>query len=113
MVRRNREVAEKMVRAERRRSRRQALAAAAAIVRAGDLTLEGEVLDLSTGGVFIATKLLIEIGERGLLEVGADVVAVQVVWLRGCADGEGPGMGLAFVDDGVACERFHQRLAGG
>lgn len=112
MVRRTREVAEKVVRAERRRSRRQALACPA-IVRAGDLTLAGEVSDLSAGGVFIASKLLIEIGERGVLEAGGDAIAIEVVWLRGCADGQGPGMGLAFVDDPQARERFHRRLAGG
>ena len=106
MVRRTREVAEKVVRAERRRSRRQALACPA-IVRAGDLTLAGEVSDLSAG------KLLIEIGERGVLEAGGDAIAIEVVWLRGCADGQGPGMGLAFVDDPQARERFHRRLAGG
>ena len=112
MNRRTRDVAEKVVRAERRRGRRQALACPA-IVRAGDLTLEGEVTDLSTDGAFVATKLLIEVGERGLLEAGGDVIAVEVVWLRGCADGDGPGMGLAFVDGEEAGERFHRRLAGG
>jgi hypothetical protein len=33
-----------------------------------------------------------------------------VVWLRGCLDGDGPGMGLAFLDDETACDRFHRRL---
>jgi hypothetical protein len=111
MVRRTREVAEKMVRAERRRSRRLPLLCPA-VVRAGDLTLEGQVVDLSTGGVFIASRLLIEIGERGVLEVDGDTVAIEVVWLRGCADGEEPGMGLAFSGDDTARERFHRRLAG-
>ena len=51
------------------------------------------------GGVFLATHLLIEVGERGLLVVDELEVAVQVVWLRGNAHDDGPGMGLAFEDD--------------
>jgi hypothetical protein len=75
-------------------------------LRVADLTLEGTIRDVATGGVFLATQLLIEVGERGELIVGDTVVAVQVVWLRGNAHPSGPGMGLAFVDDDAATARL-------
>jgi len=71
-------------------------------LRAGELTLEGTLRDVAPGGVFLATHLLIEIGERGELLVGNLEVPVQVVWLRGNAHESGPGMGLVFTDDAHA-----------
>jgi hypothetical protein len=47
-----------------------------------------------------------------VLEVDGDAIAIEVVWLRGCADGEEPGMGLAFAGEDADRERFHRRLAG-
>src|SRR5262245_14534102 len=90
-------LAEKDPRDERRRSRRS-VSHRAAMLRTGDLTLTGDLRDHSVGGAFLATQLLIEVGEHGLLTVGDAEVAVQVVWLRGNAHEEGPGMGLSFDD---------------
>ena len=83
---------------ERRRARR-ASADVPARLRAAELTLEGTITDVGAGGVFLATRLLIEIGERGELLVGDRAALVQVVWQRGSGQPPGPGMGLAFVDD--------------
>jgi PilZ domain-containing protein len=80
---------------ERRHSPR-AHASRSALLRCGVLTLGGEITDFSSGGVFLSTQLLVEIGERGLLTVDDVEIGVQVVWLRGNAHREGPGMGLAF-----------------
>jgi hypothetical protein len=101
-------LAEEPERDERRRSRRELVTTPAAL-RAHELTLYGVLHDLSTGGAFLRTNMLIEIGERGLLIVGEIEAAVQVVWLRGNAHVEGPGMALAFEDlDAAAriCARF-------
>jgi len=108
MARRTRDVAEK-VRDDRRRSRRQPLACAA-VLRAGDLTLSGELRDVSADGAFLGTQLLIEIGERGTLEVGGATIDVEVVWLRGMSHTDGPGMGLAFAEDAAARERLERAL---
>jgi hypothetical protein len=83
---------------DRRQSRRLPFTRTATL-RTGELTLTGEIRDRSAGGVFLATQLLIEIGERGVLVVDGVSVAVQVVWLRGNAHEDGPGMGLCFDDD--------------
>jgi Tfp pilus assembly protein PilZ len=74
----------------------------------GDLTLPGTLQNVGTGGVFLATQLLIEIGEEGVLtldptdgEPGASV-AVRVVWIRYSNHLDGPGMGLRFEGDPTA-----------
>ena len=71
-------------------------------LRTGELILEGTLRDAAPGGVFIATYLLIEVGERGDLLVEDLEVPVQVIWLRGNAHPSGPGMGLVFSDDARA-----------
>jgi PilZ domain-containing protein len=105
-------LASEPAREERRRSQRDPVAHAARL-RAGDLTIEGEVQDVSTGGVFFGTQLLIEVAEKGFLSAGGDEIAVEVVWLRGSAHGDGPGMGLAFAAGDGERARFHRRLCGG
>lgn len=60
--------------------------------------------DVSVGGAFLASDLLFEVGEvlDVTIELGTDrriVVRGRVVRVsRGTADGEPPGMGIAFVD---------------
>ena len=88
-------LAEEPKRDERRRSGRQ-LVAKPAHLRAGELTLVGVICDLSEGGAFLQTNLLIEVGEHGVLTVEGVDAAVQVIWLRGNAHEDGPGMGLVF-----------------
>jgi hypothetical protein len=95
---------------ERRQSRRL-LSQRTATLRAGELTLPGEIRDCSAGGVFFATQLLIEIGERGSLTLGDVEISVQVVWLRGNAHEEGPGMGLCFDDDAERRDAFAAALS--
>ncbi len=91
-------LAEQDAEGERRRSGRSSVERPATL-RSGELTLEGVIRDASAGGVFLATQLLIEIGERGILGLEGVEVAVQVVWLRGNAHDSGPGMGLCYDDD--------------
>lgn len=85
------------MRDERRASGRQPVARPA-LLRAGDLTLAGVVSDISEGGAFLQTNLLIEVGEGGVLSVEGIEAAVRVVWLRGNAHEDGAGMGLVFTD---------------
>jgi len=96
-------LAEEPTRDERRRSRRQ-LVATPAHLRAGELTLVGVICDISDTGAFLQTNLLIEIGETGVLIVEGVEAAVRVIWLRGNAHEDGPGMGLVFADAGVAAQ---------
>jgi hypothetical protein len=105
-------LAEQARRDERRRSRRETVALPARL-RAGELTIRGELVDLSARGTFLATRLLVEVGERGVLEVDGHSIAVEVVWLRGNAGDDGPGMGLVFEAETAERERFRRRLAGG
>jgi hypothetical protein len=102
-------LANESARDERRRTSRSETAFAARL-RLGDLLLEGTITDASRGGIFLATHLLVEIGERGTLEVGDLEVAVQVVWLRGNSHVTGPGMGLTFEDGDAAIGRLLARL---
>jgi hypothetical protein len=68
-----------------------------AILRVGVLGVEGRVLDVGVGGVFFRSDLLVESGERGMLEVaGAEPAKVRVAWIRGPAHPAGPGIGMAF-----------------
>jgi Tfp pilus assembly protein PilZ len=102
------EISERRVPEERRRSPR-ALASHPATLRSGELLLEGELVDAGRDGVFLQTKLLVEVGERCLLAlVGSGAastpVPVRVVWLRGAANGQAPGMGLAFEVPADAAE---------
>ncbi len=96
-------------RVERRGSGRRPVSRPA-LLRAGELVLRGEIQDVSGGGAFLGTQLLIEVGERGVLEVGGASIAVEVVWLRGAAHAHGPGMGLIFGGDAAERERFVQML---
>jgi hypothetical protein len=57
------------VREERRRAPR-AIAAVAARLEAGSLSVEGTLTDVAPGGVFFAALVVIEVGERGTLVVG-------------------------------------------
>jgi Tfp pilus assembly protein PilZ len=80
----------------------RAAAIATARLEAGDLTLTGVLGNIAAGGVFFATQLLIEIGERGILRLEGDrapSVPVRVIWLRTASHPVGPGMGLAFEGD--------------
>jgi hypothetical protein len=96
---------------ERRRAPR-AIAAVAASLGVGDLVVRGTITDVAPGGVFFATRVVIEVGERGTLLVDEHAVRVRVMWLRGNAHPSGPGMGLAFDDDPEAASRLHERLTG-
>jgi Tfp pilus assembly protein PilZ len=89
--------AEKPMRDERRASGRQPVARPA-LLRAGDLTLAGVVSNVSEGGAFLQTNLLIEVGESGILSIEGVEAPVRVVWLRGNAHEDGAGMGLTFAD---------------
>jgi PilZ domain len=106
---RDRILASEPAREERRRSRRDPVSRPARL-RAADLTIEGTVRDSSTGGAFFGTQLLIEVAETGLLVVDGREIAVEVVWLRGNAHEDGPGMGLSFAADEAARQSFHRRL---
>ena len=66
-----------------------------AVLRVGVLGVEGRVIDIGVGGVFLACKLLVESNER-LEAPGADPVAARVAWIRGPSHPSGPGIGLAF-----------------
>jgi hypothetical protein len=68
-----------------------------ALLRVGVLGVEGRVLDIGVGGVFLSCSLLVESNERGTLEApGVEPVAARVAWLRGPSHPSGPGIGLAF-----------------
>jgi hypothetical protein len=96
---------------ERRRSPRLSVEVAAR-QRAGYLTLDGVIRDASGGGVFLATQLLIEVGERGTLLIDDLEIPVQVVWLRGNAHDSGPGMGLLFEQADDLLARVIAKLEG-
>jgi hypothetical protein len=104
-------LAEEEVRDERRRTPRAHVLHEARL-RAGDLTLAGTIHDAGGGGVFLATNLLIEVGERGTLLTHGLEVAVQVVWLRGNAHASGPGMGLVFDEPSEQVAQVLERLGG-
>ena len=95
---------------EQRRSRRQPIARPA-LLAVGDLTIHGVLQDVSDGGGFLSTRLLIEVGERGVLTVDGTAIGVEVVWLRGNAEESGPGMGLVFEGPAAERERFRRRFA--
>lgn len=74
--------------------------------RVGDLVLNGRVLDIGVGGIFLRSDLLVEIGERGLVEVeGLQPVGARVVWIRGASHALGPGLGMAFEAKDPSGER--------
>jgi hypothetical protein len=99
---------------EKRRSPRIGVAFPAQL-RSQDLTLEGEVVDVGQGGVFMRTRLLIEIGECGTLTLSHECttasVPVRVIWLRGAAAADGPGMGLSFEATAADTHALEQLLA--
>jgi hypothetical protein len=66
-------------------------------MRVADTVIGGQILDVGVGGVFLQTRLLIEIGERCRLEVdGLTPVTARVAWIRGPSHPLGPGLGLSF-----------------
>jgi hypothetical protein len=90
---------------DRRKVRRIALAHPA-VLRIGVLTIPGQVVDVGAGGVFMACSLLVEINERGTLELpGLEPTPVRVVWIRGSGHMSGPGAGLAFDSRDAKDER--------
>jgi hypothetical protein len=93
----------------RRRGRRAPVAEAAAL-RAGDLTLHGTLSNLSEGGAYLSTRILIEVGEAGVLESCGACVDVEVVWLRGAGHDRPAGMGLIFTSDDASVRSFLDRF---
>jgi hypothetical protein len=68
-----------------------------ATLRVGVLRVTGRVLDVGVGGVFFASSLLVETGERGTIELPSGAMAaVRVAWIRGPSHPSGPGIGMAF-----------------
>jgi Tfp pilus assembly protein PilZ len=83
-------------------------------LRCGDLTLYGDVADVGSGGVFLATNLLIEVGEQGLLTLEpppgerprpTEGATVRVVWTRPYTHPLGAGIGLKFEMNDKPSER--------
>lgn len=96
---------------EERRAAARAIAELPATLQTGELHLDGTITDVAPGGVFYATRVVIEVGERGTLIVDEHQVDVQVMWLRGNHHPSGPGMGLAFEDEPEKIRRLYERLA--
>lgn len=71
----------------------------------GDLQITGSIANVSGGGLFLRSPLLVEVGERGTITLGAHVALVRVAWLRGASHAEGPGMGLTFEHADARDER--------
>jgi hypothetical protein len=94
---------------ERRRAQRVPVERGARLrVAAGDLRLTGTIADIGSGGVFLLTRLLVEVGERGLLALDGErhEIPVCVVWTRGASHTLGPGLGLRFdIGDDQAVQR--------
>src|SRR5262245_32407748 len=92
---------------ERRRAERYYVDVLAQL-RVGELTMTGTIRDVAEGGLFLSTRLLVEVGEHGSLYLGSDdtAVPVRVVWVRGKAHEQGPGLGLEFEQPDPAGERL-------
>lgn len=70
------------------------------------MVMDGTIQDVGVGGVFFHTRLLVEIGERAIIEVGSETpVPARVVWLRGLSHPLGLGLGLAFELKDARAER--------
>lgn len=81
---------------ERRRSPRVEVNRPARF-RVGDLLLHGQVRDVGMSGLFLRSDLLVEIGERGQVEVdGLAPVPGRVVWIRPPSHALGSGFGISF-----------------
>jgi Tfp pilus assembly protein PilZ len=87
---------------ERRRVPRS-IAEHVARVRIGDLVLRGTIADVGSGGVFLMTQVVVEVGESGALTLlGPDEkrlcedVGFRVAWTRSSMHPRGTGLGLAF-----------------
>lgn len=72
-------------------------------VRIGDLAVRGKIVDIGSGGVFVRTDLLVEVGEKATLElldeggkVICEAVPVRVTWIRSAMHPLGVGLGLSF-----------------
>ena len=76
------------------------------VLRVGVLSVEGLVIDIGAGGLFVSSNVLVEAGELGQVELdGVDAVAVRVVWTRGSSHPLGQGLGLSFETRDVKEER--------
>jgi Tfp pilus assembly protein PilZ len=81
---------------EQRRNVRAAVKRHAKL-RVADLVTDGEIHDVGSGGVFFHTNVLVEAGERCILEVdGVTPVAGRVVWQRSMTERHVAGIGIAF-----------------
>ena len=81
-------------------------------VRIGDLSVRGKIADVGSGGVFVRTDLLVEVGEKGTLElldesskVLCEPVPVRVTWIRSSMHPLGVGLGLSFDTKDLDNER--------
>jgi len=90
---------------DRRRALRLAISRTARL-QVGILGLEGQALDVGTGGLFLKSDVLVETGERGVITVGDSPPAkVRVAWIRGPSHPLGQGIGLAFEHGSPAEEQ--------
>jgi uncharacterized protein (TIGR02266 family) len=82
----------------------------------GDVTFDTS--DLSLGGAFLKSDLLLELGEELDLEIpipGTEPVHVRarvVRASRGAENKSAPGMGIEFIDVSPAVRRLLQKLLG-
>jgi hypothetical protein len=82
-----------------------------ALLRVGVLSVRGEVLEVGAGGLFLHSRVLVESGEHGQIEVdGIEPVAVRVAWTRGSTHPLGQGIGVAFQLRDVKEERHALEL---
>lgn len=88
---------------DRRRSGRRKIAQPV-FFESGDLSLVGTAEEISSGGLFLASEVVLEVGERGLLRFDPDnaPVPVRVVWSRGTLQRR--GFAVAFEPPDAATE---------
>jgi hypothetical protein len=90
---------------DRRRAPRMTLACPARL-RVGVLGVGGTVRDVGVGGLFLASDVLVEAGERGQLELPELApVGVRIMWTRGSTHPLGQGLGMAFEQRNLDEER--------
>jgi hypothetical protein len=77
-----------------------------AVLRVGVLSVGGTVLEVGAGGLFLASHVLVEVGEHGQIELeGHAPVRVRISWTRGQTHPLGQGLGMAFELRDVKEER--------
>ena len=77
-----------------------------ALLRVGVLSVAGTVRDVGVGGLFLASDVLVEAGERGQLELpDLAPVGVRIVWTRGSIHPLGQGLGMVFEQRDLKEER--------